>query len=99
MAELLTDDAINKALTRLDGWQRDGAELVRRVDLPSFPEAIAVVNRVAEIAESEGHHPDIDIRYSSLVFRLSTHSDGGLTQLDVNLAQEIDNVVDIARGE
>ncbi|APU18905.1 4a-hydroxytetrahydrobiopterin dehydratase [Actinoalloteichus sp. GBA129-24] len=99
MADLLSDDEIDKALTHLADWRRDGTELVRRVDLPSFTEAVAVVNRVAEIAESEDHHPDIDIRYSTLVFRLSTHSAGGITRLDVNFAQEIDNVVDVARGQ
>ncbi|APU12933.1 4a-hydroxytetrahydrobiopterin dehydratase [Actinoalloteichus fjordicus] len=99
MADLLSDDEIDKALTYLADWRRDGTELVRRVDLPSFTEAVAVVNRVAEIAESEDHHPDIDIRYSTLVFRLSTHSAGGITRLDVNFAQEIDNVVDVARGQ
>ncbi|ASO18486.1 4a-hydroxytetrahydrobiopterin dehydratase [Actinoalloteichus hoggarensis] len=99
MAEQLSDDEIDKALARLGDWRRDGDALVRRVDLPSFPEAVAVVNRVAEIAESEDHHPDIDIRFSTLVFRLSTHSAGGITRLDVTLAQEIDNVVDVARGQ
>lgn len=67
---------------------------MREVKLPSFPEAIQVVNRVAEIAENDNHHPDIDIRWARLTFRLATHSEGGLTQADVALAGEINGVID-----
>jgi 4a-hydroxytetrahydrobiopterin dehydratase len=54
-----------------------------------------VVNRVAEIAENDNHHPDIDIRWRTLTFRCSTHSSGGITALDVSLAEEIDGVLDV----
>jgi 4a-hydroxytetrahydrobiopterin dehydratase len=53
-----------------------------------------VVNRVAEIAENDDHHPDIDIRWRTLTFRVSTHSKGGVTALDISLASEIDGVVE-----
>jgi 4a-hydroxytetrahydrobiopterin dehydratase len=52
------------------------------------------VNGVAEIAEEEDHHPDIDIRYSKVTLRLSTHSEGGLTDLDFEIAEKIDTLVD-----
>lgn len=94
MAKLLSDDEIAEALTRLPHWKREGDALERTAELGSFPQAIQVVNRVAEIAESVNHHPDIDIRWRTLVFRLSTHSAGGLTENDVSLAGEIDGVVD-----
>ncbi len=95
MAELLTDDQVQEALTRLTEWSQDEKTLVRKVRLPSFMQAIQVVNRVAEIAENDDHHPDIDIRWRTLVFHLSTHSAGGLTAKDVALATEIDSVIEL----
>jgi 4a-hydroxytetrahydrobiopterin dehydratase len=93
MAELLTDQQVEEALGRLPHWRREGDTIERKAELESFPHAIAVVNRVAEIAESVNHHPDIDIRWRTLTFRLSTHSDGGLTGKDISLAGQIDEVV------
>lgn len=90
MPQLLDDAAITAALQNLSGWERDGDAIVRTADLPSFPAAIAVVDRVAEIAESRDHHPDIDIRWRTLTFRCSTHSEGGITDLDIELAASID---------
>ncbi len=76
MAELLDAAAVTDALDGLPGWTRDGDSLVRTAKLPSFPAAIGVVDRVAEYAEAQDHHPDIDIRWRTLTFRCSTHSDG-----------------------
>ncbi|OZM83780.1 4a-hydroxytetrahydrobiopterin dehydratase [Pseudonocardia sp. MH-G8] len=87
--DLLHDEDIARALGDLPGWERDGDSLVRTAELPSFPAAIAVVDRVAAIAEERDHHPDIDIRWRSLTFRCSTHSEGGITELDVALAEAI----------
>src|SRR4051812_46886920 len=95
MAELLTDDQVQEALSRLSEWRQDEKTLVREVKLASFMQAIQVVNRVAEIAENDDHHPDIDIRWRTLVFHLSTHSAGGLTAKDVGLATEIDSVIEL----
>ena len=64
----------------------DGA-LERTFELPSFPEAISFVDRVAELAEAEDHHPDIDVRYKKVTLRWSTHSAGGITDRDVELAE------------
>jgi 4a-hydroxytetrahydrobiopterin dehydratase len=94
MPELLNDEDLGKALGGLPDWTREGSALVRTVELESFPQAIQVVNRVAEIAENDNHHPDIDIRWRTLTFRCSTHSEGGITGFDVTLAGEIDGVVD-----
>jgi 4a-hydroxytetrahydrobiopterin dehydratase len=96
MADLLDDKAVSEALSTLPGWERDGSAIVRSAALPSFPAAIAVVDRVAAIAEERDHHPDIDIRWRNLTFRCSTHSEGGLTQLDVELARAISD--EIAAG-
>ncbi|MBM7413999.1 MULTISPECIES: 4a-hydroxytetrahydrobiopterin dehydratase [Nocardiaceae] len=92
MADLLNDTEIDDALTRLTDWQRDGDTLVRTIESASFPEAIDLVRRVAEEAESADHHPDIDIRWRSVTYRLSTHSAGGLTGKDVLLAAAIDRL-------
>jgi 4a-hydroxytetrahydrobiopterin dehydratase len=94
MPELLSDEEVGKALGRLRNWRRDEGALVRETELESFPQAIQVVNRVAEIAENDNHHPDIDIRWRTLTFRCSTHSAGGITASDVTLAEEIDGVLD-----
>lgn len=93
MADLLDDEQINDVLAGLTGWERDGDALVRTAKLPSFPAAIDAVRAVADIAEEHNHHPDIDIRYRTVTFRCSTHSAGGITAKDVNLAREIDRVL------
>jgi 4a-hydroxytetrahydrobiopterin dehydratase len=93
MSELLTDEQVTAALDRLPGWRREGDALVRTAELSSFPAAIAAVDRVAELAESRDHHPDIDIRWRTLTFRCSTHSAGGITGKDAELAGEIDKVL------
>jgi 4a-hydroxytetrahydrobiopterin dehydratase len=96
MARLLDDDEIRTALNGLPGWERDGDALVRTAALPSFPTAIAVVDRIADLAEERNHHPDIDIRWRTLTFRCSTHSAGGITERDVALAGEISAELDRA---
>ncbi|MCP2165648.1 4a-hydroxytetrahydrobiopterin dehydratase [Goodfellowiella coeruleoviolacea] len=98
MAELLTDDQINTALGTLPEWRSEGTALVRVAELASFAQAIQVVNRVAEVAENDNHHPDITISWRTLTFRCSTHSAGGVTSADVSLAEEIDNVLDVISG-
>jgi 4a-hydroxytetrahydrobiopterin dehydratase len=98
MADLLDDTAVAAALDELPGWERDGDAIVRTAALPSFPVAIEVVDRVAVLAEERDHHPDIDIRWRTLTFRCSTHSAGGLTQLDVDLARAITDEIAAAGG-
>lgn len=93
MADLLDTDAVTTALIDLDGWSGDTDGLTRTVELPSFADAIAVVDRVAVVAESMDHHPDIDIRWRTLTLRCSTHSAGGVTGRDVELARRIDEIV------
>lgn len=93
MAELLDDQQVAAALAALPDWQRDGGALVRTAALASFPAAIDAVREVADIAEARNHHPDIDIRWRTLTFRCSTHSAGGITAADAELAAEIDGVL------
>ncbi|MEV4558848.1 4a-hydroxytetrahydrobiopterin dehydratase [Kitasatospora sp. NPDC049285] len=90
----LTEDQITAALAELPDWQRTGEAIARTAETASFPTAIRVVDAVAEQAERLDHHPDIDIRWRTLTFVLSTHSAGGLTSLDVTLAHLIDQALE-----
>ncbi|MFF5175515.1 4a-hydroxytetrahydrobiopterin dehydratase [Micromonospora sp. NPDC000089] len=93
MADLLTADAVREELTGLPDWSGDPTGLARTVQLGSFPAAIAVVDRVAVVAEELDHHPDIDIRWRTLTFHLVTHFRGGVTHRDVELARRIDEII------
>ncbi len=89
---LLDDDAIRAALAELTGWQRDGDALTRSVEAPTFLDGIALVSAVAQAAEAADHHPDIDIRWRTVTFTVSTHSEGGITEKDLALARTIDGL-------
>jgi 4a-hydroxytetrahydrobiopterin dehydratase len=93
MADLLEADAIRAALAGLNGWDGGPDGITRKVRLPGFPAAIAVVDRVAEVAEEMDHHPDIDIRWRTLTFRCVTYSAKGVTTRDIALAQRIDRII------
>jgi 4a-hydroxytetrahydrobiopterin dehydratase len=94
MRELLTDEQIQSALKGLPAWHREGDSLLRTLQAPDFPTAIRIVVAVGEAAEEMNHHPDIDIRWRTLHFSLSTHEAGGITTLDLDLAPRIDAAVD-----
>ncbi len=85
----LDDAAVARALEELPGWQRQGDALVREFRFKNFREAMAFVNRVAELAEEQRHHPDITIRYNRVQLALTTHEAGGITERDVELARKI----------
>ena len=89
---LLSETEVDRGLAVLDGWRRDDNRIRRTLEFPSFPAAIAFVNRVAGLAEEADHHPDIDIRYRRVDLTLSTHSAGGLTAKDMELAGAIDRL-------
>jgi 4a-hydroxytetrahydrobiopterin dehydratase len=89
--QLLPDPAIAEALTTLQ-WNREGNELEKTVTLKDFAAALAFVNEVGALAEAHNHHPDIAISWNKVSLRLSTHSAGGLTQLDLDLAQAVDGL-------
>jgi 4a-hydroxytetrahydrobiopterin dehydratase len=93
MAELLDAEAVSTALRGLVDWSGDTKAITRTAELATFPDAIAVVDRVAVAAEEMNHHPDIDIRWRNLTFRCATHSAGGVTRLDIELARRIDEIV------
>jgi 4a-hydroxytetrahydrobiopterin dehydratase len=87
--ELLSAEAIQHHLAALPGWQVEGRELVREFRFPSYLEGISFVQRVALLAEAQNHHPDLHVGWRRVTVRLSTHSAGGLTTLDFELAAQI----------
>lgn len=88
MARLTADD-LAVALKSLAGWTA-GDELEKTFHFADFRQAIAFVNRVADLAEAAGHHPDLDIRYNRVRVGLTTHDEGGITDKDTNLAAAIE---------
>ncbi len=74
-------------------WDEVEGALERTYELPSFAEAIAFVNRIAEVAEAENHHPDIAVSYRKVTLRWTTHSAGGITDRDRELAERSDAVL------
>jgi len=93
MSDVLDPAAVDRALAeRSLAWQRHDAQLVKVVRRQGFAGALAYVNQVGALAEAADHHPDIDIRWDTVTLRLSTHSAGGLTARDLELAAEIDQL-------
>ena len=88
----LSDIEIQRALGTLSGWSRKGDTLVKSYTFAAFPDGIAFVRGVAELAEKMQHHPDIDIRYTKVHFALSTHDAGGITSKDISLAKAIEEL-------
>ena len=86
----LADDDIRAALADLPGWELGDGEITREYGLGSFAGAIAFVVRLSYAAEAANHHPDLDIRYSKVRVTLSTHSEGGVTAKDLDLARAIE---------
>ena len=86
----LTPDELAAALTDLPRWSGDVDGLRRTVELPTFRDAVAAIVAIADEAETLDHHPDIDLRWRTLHLALATHSVGGVTPLDLQLAHRID---------
>ncbi|HEV3047960.1 MAG TPA: 4a-hydroxytetrahydrobiopterin dehydratase [Solirubrobacteraceae bacterium] len=90
---LLSDPEIELRLAETPAWRREGATIVRDLQLPDFAAAVALVDRVAVAAEAANHHPDILLHgWNKLRLTLSTHSQGGLTDADFALARELDGL-------
>jgi 4a-hydroxytetrahydrobiopterin dehydratase len=86
MAEVLSEDEIASRLRRLP-WEREGDEIVREWRFDDFTEAVAFVNRVADVAEDANHHPDIFLHgWNKVKLLLTNHSAGGLTEMDFTMA-------------
>ncbi|MGC2373207.1 MAG: 4a-hydroxytetrahydrobiopterin dehydratase [Solirubrobacteraceae bacterium] len=90
---LLSDPEIDDGLAAGE-WRRDGRTIVRELAFEDFSQAIAFVNRVADAAQVANHHPDIHVHgWNKVRLELSTHSEGGLTRADLDMAARIDRLV------
>jgi len=87
---VLTKDQVDSRLRSLSGWQRSGDEISKEFKFADFKQAMSFVNRVADAANAADHHPDITINYNRVTTTLSTHSEGGVTDKDIDMASKID---------
>ena len=94
MAERLSDIAIQRELGNLPGWSRRGDVITKTYQFRTFMGGIDFVVAVAKAAEAADHHPDLDIRYTKIVCALSTHSAGGITQNDLDLAKQMERIAE-----
>ena len=94
MTARLSDLEIQRALGSLPGWSRRGTVFIKIYAWPTFARGIEFVNRVAKAADAANHHPDIDIRYSKVTCTLSTYDVGGIIEKDLELASEIERLVE-----
>ncbi len=89
---LLTENEISSVLEGLDNWRRNGDRMEKTFVLKDFVDSMGFVNRVALLAERADHHPDILVRWNKVSITLSTHSEGGITEKDADLAEQIESV-------
>ena len=92
MADLLTDAEIEERLSKLDGWVREGDAITRSFDNGDFVGSVEFVRRIAAPAEEMGHHPDLAISWNEVRVAITSHSAGGLTASDFELASRIDEL-------
>ena len=91
--EHLSIKDIHDRLEELKGWELIGHEITKEFHFKDFKEAMGFVNKIAEEAERENHHPDIFIRYNKVSIALTTHDAGGLTYKDFKLARVIEQLI------
>ena len=87
---LLSDSEVEARLAELPGWERDGEAIVKEFERGDFVGSVQFVASLVEPAEAMTHHPDLEISWATVKVSLSTHSEGGLTANDFELAQKID---------
>jgi 4a-hydroxytetrahydrobiopterin dehydratase len=90
--QTLSPDQLTALLPDLPGWKLEDGELVRNWTFKDFVAAMAFVNRIAELAEQAGHHPDIDIRYNRVKLALVSHDAGGITARDADMARRMGEI-------
>lgn len=89
---LLSDEEMESRLGALEGWERAGDAIRREFKLDDFVGSVDFVNRITPLAEEMNHHPDLEISWNKVTVSLSTHSQGGVTENDFELASKIDSV-------
>jgi 4a-hydroxytetrahydrobiopterin dehydratase len=91
--KLLSDSEISGRLKGLNGWKHEGKFITKVFEFDQFMDGVDFVNRVAAVAEEEEHHPDIHVRYTTITLSVQTHSEGGVTKWDVDLAEAIERML------
>jgi 4a-hydroxytetrahydrobiopterin dehydratase len=91
MGRMEADD-IHRRLEEVEGWERSGNSIRKQFKLDDFKGSVGFVDRIVEPAEDMGHHPDLEISWNTVTVKLSTHSEGGLTEADFELAERIDSL-------
>ena len=86
----LSPDELSGALSALPSWSGDTDGIRRSIELPSFRDAVAAINAIADVAEEIDHHPDVDLRWRTVHLNVVTHSAGGVTDLDLQFARRVD---------
>jgi 4a-hydroxytetrahydrobiopterin dehydratase len=94
MSELLEKNELQSSLKKCPEWEVEKNSITRAFEFEEFMDGIDFVNNVGEIAEEAQHHPDISIKHTKVSLKLTTHDVGGVTDLDIELAQRIDTLVD-----
>ena len=89
---LLDDDEIEAKLGELDGWERAGDAIEKKFDRGDFVGSVELVKSIVGPAEEMNHHPDLSISWNKVTVSLSTHSEGGITENDFELAAKIDSL-------
>ena len=89
MGKRLDDEEIADGLP--DEWERDGEEIVRVYGFNDYLEGVRFATRVAEVADEEFHHPEMIVRYDEVEVRLTSHEEGGITDMDLRLAELFDH--------
>ena len=89
---VLDDEEIDRRLADLPGWERDGNAIKRQFKFDDFQASVDFVNRITPAAEDMNHHPDLAISWNTVDCSLSTHSQGGLTDADFDLARQINDL-------
>jgi 4a-hydroxytetrahydrobiopterin dehydratase len=89
---LLSESEIEEKLAQLEGWERRGEAIGKEFDRGDFVGSVRFVDSLVEPAEAMNHHPDLEISWATVTVSLSTHSEGGLTENDFELAAQIDAV-------
>ena len=88
---LMPEAEVDRRLTSLSGWRRDGKQIRKEYSFGSYMDGIAFVNRVAKLAEEQDHHPDLLVGYRRVTVTLSSHDAGGITARDLRMAEAIDS--------
>ena len=92
MPRLLTDKEINDRIKTLKGWKHEGKFVTKAFEFGEFMDGVRFVNKVAEVAEEQEHHPDINVRYTTVTLSIQTHSEGGVTEWDLDLAEAVEKI-------